>query len=53
MEEFRSTALWTRQTIQIASLLPAVARQQNVAEYWQKGSTSSARPPASASHVMG
>ena len=38
---------------QTAPLLPSVAQQQDVAEYWWEGSASTAIPPASASAVMG
>ena len=36
-----------------APLLPSVAQQQNVMEYWWEGSTSAAIPPTSASDVVG
>jgi len=36
-----------------APLLPSVIQQQNVMEYWQEGSISTAVPPTSASNVMG
>ena len=38
---------------QAAPLLPSVTLQKNVAWYWQKGSTSTAIPPVSASGIMG
>jgi hypothetical protein len=38
---------------QIASLLSSVTRQQNLREYWQKGSTSTATSPTSASDAVG
>jgi hypothetical protein len=38
---------------QTAPLLSSVARQQNLVEYWQEGSASTAISPASASDVMG
>jgi len=37
---------------QIAPLLPSVAWQQNVGEYWWEGSTSTAKPPTSATDMM-
>jgi len=36
-----------------APLLPSVARQQNVMEYWWEGSTCTAISPTSASGVVG
>ena len=38
---------------QTAPLLPSVAQQQHVTEYWWEGSTSIAIPPTSASDVVG
>jgi len=35
-----------------ATLLPSVTQQQNVGEYWWEGSTSTAKPPTSASDMM-
>ena len=34
-------------------LLPSVTRQENVTEYWWKGSTSAAVPPTSTSDIVG
>ena len=38
---------------QTAPLLPSVTQQQNVLEYWQEGSTSTAVRPTSASDTVG
>ena len=38
---------------QSAPLLPSVIQQQNVTEYWQEGSTSTAILPTPVSDVMG
>ena len=37
---------------QTASLLPPVTRQQNIMEYWHKGSASTAIPPTLTSDVV-
>ena len=57
-EEFNGTPLvhirfYVRHHSVIAPLLPSVTRQQNVTEYWWKGSASTAIPPSSASGVVG
>jgi len=38
---------------QTAPLLPSVARQQNVREYWWEGSASTAIPTTSTSDIVG
>ena len=40
-------------SVKIAPLLPSVVRQQYVMGYWWEGSTSTAKPPKSASYIMG
>ena len=57
-EEFNGTPLvhirfYVRHHSVIAPLLPSVTRQQNVTEYWWRGSASIAIPPSSASGVVG
>ena len=38
---------------QAAPLLPSVAQQQNLTEYWWEGSTFAAKPPKSTSDFVG
>ena len=57
MEEFNDTPFlhlyFHVDAILKDSLLPSVAQQQNVVEYWQEGSTSTAIPSTTASNIMG
>jgi len=53
MEVFNSTPLLQTPLCQTAALLLSVTWQQNVMEFWQEVSTSTAIPPISASDVIG
>ena len=59
MEEFSSTPLLHPHfhvrchTLRLLPLLPSVTQQQNVMEYWQEGSASTAVPPPFVSDITG